>query len=755
MKNENIFRILDKLSNVFHFSNMREEQFKTTVLTLFFYNFVSKKEENLISQSKNTNETYIREKLGYYIKNEYLYSSVTNIPDENLSECIKSALCDFLQNNSYSNISCYVYDTLSNDSKAIPQIVRYISECDIDIDSFYVVWEYLLEKFNRTQRTYQDDYTPQSISELIAKIANIYVPNKQSIKICDHLCGSATLIAKVYQTINQTNKDIYCEASDISAHNSALAQMTMIINNIDTSVNNKDALLMMDSIHSDADIVISQPTFSIRWNRKDIDKNDIRFEKYGLPDTNSADYLFLMHNLFCTDQKGTTILLMNYSKISTPNPLEKEIQKKLINNNNIEAIIKLPSDLMANTSINTCIIVLKHKRNNNNIFMIDASKCAKSEFGKNILTDIDKIVETLKNKKEIRDFSKSISQAKIEKNLYSLNIPLYIDSIVDMIKLNDLADLASYVDIYFPTSSRKNTCKVLTAKNFKYPIDFEKLEEGCGCDINIKKGDTLLSLIGNHTAFYINEEPKENVSFSPSSFCLLRLKENALNIVPEYICMYINSEMNKKIMNIYSDGSLIKRLKKEDLEKLKIIIPNKPKEYYSAMFNYQISSMNYDKKVFDPTKDMPDDKSIEAMFIIEQIQKISSNRDNRLKEIFEDDLLEVKQCINAKAYKAALVLCGSILEAFLLDWLNILDPRGNWINGYDDNDERYKLSNYIKQIRNLKKPSWLAVDQAHTIRRKRNLVHAALCLHDDTEINEDLCIEVLGYLKYVLDTRWD
>ena len=207
MKNENIFRILDKLSNIFHFSNMNEEQFKTTVLTLFFYNFVSKKEENLISQSKNTNETYIREKLGYYIKNEYLYSSVTNIPDENLSKWIKSALCDFLQNNSYSNISCYVHDTLSNDSKVIPQIVRYISECDINIDSFYVVWEYLLEKFNRTKKAHQDDYTPQSISELIAKIANIYVPNKQSIKICDHFCGSATLISKVYQTINQTNND--------------------------------------------------------------------------------------------------------------------------------------------------------------------------------------------------------------------------------------------------------------------------------------------------------------------------------------------------------------------------------------------------------------------------------------------------------------------------------------------------------------------------------------------------------------------
>ena len=64
------------------------------------------------------------------------------------------------------------------------------------------------------------------------------------------------------------------------------------------------------------------------------------------------------------------------------------------------------------------------------------------------------------------------------------------------------------------------------------------------------------------------------------------------------------------------------------------------------------------------------------------------------------------------------------------------------------------LINIINEIKFLNQPTWdMAADDAHKIRRKRNLVHAKLCLKEEEDINEELCKKVIDYLKHVLKTR--
>lgn len=136
--------------------------------------------------------------------------------------------------------------------------------------------------------------------------------------------------------------------------------------------------------------------------------------------------------------------------------------------------------------------------------------------------------------------------------------------------------------------------------------------------------------------------------------------------------------------------------------------------------------------------------------------------ENRVQRMLDEDIHELEKCFHAKAYKATLIMAGSILEAFLLDWLSEKDGVNYFTNPYrvrfvDPNgrvgwkrDENLKT--YIDSIPELQVPEWMA-ENAHTIRKQRNLVHAKLCLRDDVGIDEETCKTVITYLKQVIESR--
>ena len=351
-----------------------------------------------------------------------------------------------------------------------------------------------------------------------------------------------------------------------------------------------------------------------------------------------------------------------------------------------------------------------------------------------------------------------MSPTLLEKNSYSLSIPRYVDPIIDIMKSEDLVNLLDYVDVYYPDTSKACTATTFRSKNMKYPIDYENMEMDEGSDVAIHEGDIVFELINKHRAFYINKEPINRVVLPSSPYvCLLRLKSGILSISPKYICMYLNSQTIKKIMNVYADSIFAQRLRRQDIEKLKIIRPKLEASYYSTLFDYQISPHNQNQEPIDIINKQAKDTNIESIFIIEQIQKLWGNRQNELQEIFNSDLAEVQNCIRVKAYKSALIMCGAILEAFLIDWLNEKDPKGDWLSEHEnDKTGKYNLCNYINQIKEIQKPHWIdPAQKAHVIRKKRNLVHATLCLNKEQTIDENLCLKVLQYLKYVISTRWN
>ena len=149
------------------------------------------------------------------------------------------------------------------------------------------------------------------------------------------------------------------------------------------------------------------------------------------------------------------------------------------------------------------------------------------------------------------------------------------------------------------------------------------------------------------------------------------------------------------------------------------------------------------------------ENAIEDILDFELVNNLRTYKEEVKEKIIEQDLNEINTCFRHKAYKATLILVGSVLEAVLIDWLSELHGKNYFEEEYiDHNGKVGTLAIYIRDIKYLKRPEWIdEAEKAFAIKDKRNMVHAKLCLNSEEKINEDLCREVIGYLKDVLKTR--
>ena len=176
------------------------------------------------------------------------------------------------------------------------------------------------------------------------------------------------------------------------------------------------------------DAVVSNPPYSQRWDpsNKDVDP---RYAGYGLAPKSKADYAFLLHDLYHIKPDGIMTIVLPHGVLFRGGEEEK-IRKNLIEHNNIDAIIGLPANIFYGTGIPTIIMVLRQKRSNNDVLIIDASKGFIKDGKNNKLqaSDIKKIVDTIVARKTIDKYSRVVTKEEIRNNDYNLNIPRYVDS---------------------------------------------------------------------------------------------------------------------------------------------------------------------------------------------------------------------------------------------------------------------------------------------------------------------------------------
>lgn len=177
--------------------------------------------------------------------------------------------------------------------------------------------------------------------------------------------------------------------------------------------------------------IVANPPYSAKWSADPKFLNDERFSNYGkLAPKSKADYAFVQHMIYLLDDNGTMAVVLPHGVLFR-GASEGVIRRYLIEDKNyLDAVIGLPANIFYGTSIPTCILVFKKCRTNDNILFIDASKDFEPGKNKNRLRDedVDKIIDTYKERKKIEKYSHLATMDEIKENEYNLNIPRYVDT---------------------------------------------------------------------------------------------------------------------------------------------------------------------------------------------------------------------------------------------------------------------------------------------------------------------------------------
>lgn len=298
-------------------------------------------------------------------------------------------------------------------------------------------------------------YTPHEVSFLMSEIVAEHLKDKEKIEIYDPTSGSGSLLINIGRSISKDIKDknnIKYYAQELKENTYNLTRMNLVMRGIlpdNIFVRNADTLEEDWPFFDESDkigtyhplyvdAVVSNPPYSQSWDPKDKDAEP-RYKDYGVAPKSKADYAFLLHDLFHVKPDGIMTIVLPHGVLFRGGS-EADIRKNLIERNNIDTIIGLPANIFFGTGIPTIIMVLKQKRTNTDVLIIDASK-GFVKVGKNNKlqeSDIKKIVDTIKNRISIPKYSKVVSKDEIRQNDYNLNIPRYVDS----------SDKAESFDIY-------------------------------------------------------------------------------------------------------------------------------------------------------------------------------------------------------------------------------------------------------------------------------------------------------------------
>ncbi len=266
-------------------------------------------------------------------------------------------------------------------------------------------------------------------------LAEIAAAGRNSVnKVYDPACGSGSLLLNFNRVLGARNVKEGFFGQEINLKTYNLCRMNMFLHNVNYDhfdIQQGDTL--KNPLHDNEepfDAIVSNPPYSVPWDGdSDITLiNDPRFAPAGvLAPRSKADFAFTMHMLSWLSTEGTAAIV-EFPGVLYRGGAEQKIRRYLVQNNFIDTIIQLPSNLFFGTSIVTCILVIKKNKPDNRICFIDASAEFVHEGNKNKLSDdnIRRIYDAHRQKAEIPHFSHVVTTADIEANDWNLSVSTYV-----------------------------------------------------------------------------------------------------------------------------------------------------------------------------------------------------------------------------------------------------------------------------------------------------------------------------------------
>jgi len=304
-----------------------------------------------------------------------------------------------------------------------------------DMDILGRTYEYCLSKFAEQEgKRAGEFYTPSCIVRTLVEVLQPF-----NGRVYDPCCGSGGMFVQSAKFVenhsgNINNLSIYGQDSNPTTRKMAL--MNLAIRGIEADLGGYNADTFHNDLHKTlkADFILANPPFNLSdWN--DGSLNDDPRWKYGLPPSGNANFAWLQHMIFHLSPNGKIGMVLANGSLSSQSGGEGEIRKKIVEDDLVEGIIAMPTQLFYTTQIPVSLwFISRNKAQKGKTLFIDARKMGtmvSRKLREMTAEDIAKIATTFEafdngTLEDVKGYCAAVTTADIAKQDYILTPGRYV-----------------------------------------------------------------------------------------------------------------------------------------------------------------------------------------------------------------------------------------------------------------------------------------------------------------------------------------
>lgn len=211
-----------------------------------------------------------------------------------------------------------------------------------------------------------------------------------NVTVYDMAMGTSQMLSCMEERIHELNKDIdvTCFGQEFNPSTFAIAKADMMIRGGDPNNMRFGDTLSEDQFEGyQFQYIISNPPFGIDWKREkkaveaEAKKGELGRFAPGLPKISDGQQLFVLNGLSKLAPSGKMAIIQNGSPLFNGDAESgpSEIRRYILENDWLDAIVQLSTDMFMNTGISTYVWILSKNKpayRSGKVQLIDASNCA-------------------------------------------------------------------------------------------------------------------------------------------------------------------------------------------------------------------------------------------------------------------------------------------------------------------------------------------------------------------------------------------
>lgn len=360
--------------------------YKFIVLGLIFLKYISdsfeERYKELVEEGYGLEEekdSYTEKNIFYVPKNARWSYLEEHSKDDNIGEIIDDALTLIERDNtSLKNVLPKDYNSPTMRNVNLGELIDLFTNIKvgtkdaIQSDVLGRIYEYFLGQFAKNELQKGGEfYTPACLVRTMVECIEPYQG-----RVYDPACGSGGMFIQSLKFVqehqgNINNISIYGQEKNPTTWR--LAKMNLAIRSLNGDLGKYAADTFTEDLHKDlkADFILANPPFNLEWDRDKVEK-DPRW-RFGLAPKTNANYAWLQHMISKLSQNGKMACILANGSLSAGGQ-EGEIRKKLIENDLVDCIISMPTNLFYTVTVPCSIwIINRNKKQKGKTLFINAN----------------------------------------------------------------------------------------------------------------------------------------------------------------------------------------------------------------------------------------------------------------------------------------------------------------------------------------------------------------------------------------------